>query len=63
MSTLSVQNILDLLEADSLPDLPKPRFVVPDNMAEALQEAWGTAAEVIPVSETRLPLTDNSKEN
>lgn len=56
MSTsLSVKNILDLLMANPPRDFPKPRFVVPDNMAKALAEAWGPGVEVIPLSETLLP--------
>lgn len=34
----------------------KPRFVVPDNMYEALREAWGDGVEVIKFSDTMLPV-------
>lgn len=38
-------------------EYPKPRFVVPDNMVKAMREAFGDAAEIIPVSETMLPVS------
>lgn len=41
------------------PEYPKPYFVVPDNMVEAMREAFGDAVEIIPVSETMLP-TDSA---
>ena len=33
---------------------PRPRFVVPDALVAAFREAFGDAAEIIPVSQTRL---------
>jgi hypothetical protein len=36
------------------PEYPKPRFIVPDAFVEAFREFFGDAAEIIPISKTRL---------
>lgn len=37
------------------PEYAKPRFVVADNLVDAAREFWGDAADVIAISDTKLP--------
>jgi hypothetical protein len=37
------------------PAYAKPTFVVPDNLVDAARAFWGDAANVVAVSDTRLP--------
>lgn len=50
----TLQNIIDLLAKNPPEDLPKQYLIVPDNMVDSLQEAYGSSVEVIPVSETMI---------
>jgi hypothetical protein len=56
--------ILSKLPKEWPPEYAKPIFVVPDIMVEAMREAFGDAARVVPISETMLPPTvDGSDEH
>jgi hypothetical protein len=49
--------ILKNLPKEWPPEYAKPIFVVPDIMVDAMREAFGDSARVVPISETMLPLT------